>query len=315
MTYKIKHIPEDFIVDEVSSVKPGKTGRFTYFTLRKKDFTTENAIHLLSNYLKIERKKFGYAGSKDRHAITSQVVSVLGRINSVKLKEISIETLGFGDIPISLGDLEGNKFTIRIRNIEKKTKRIDKITNYFDSQRFSSNNDRIGKEIICNDFKKAVEIVLKGNGKTEEIVANYLKEHPTDYIGALRTIPKKILMLYIHAIQSRIWNETARHFENRNKNMELPIVGFATEFNNKEIEETVNKILKKEGLTMRSFIVKSIPELSSEGGQRFLFADIKDLKIGELEDDDLNKGKKQCTVSFFLPRGSYATVVVKELFR
>ena len=50
-----------------------------------------------------------------------------------------------------------------------------------------------------------------------------------------------------------------------------------------------------------------MPELSSEGTERDLFIEIKDFKIREMEKD-------KAVVSFSLPKGSYATVVIKELF-
>jgi tRNA(Glu) U13 pseudouridine synthase TruD len=64
----------------------------------------------------------------------------------------------------------------------------------------------------------------------------------------------------------------------------------------------------------RDFIIKPFPELSMEGDMREGFVDIGKLRFGEVEDDELIEGKK-VTISFVLPKGSYATMVVKKLFQ
>ena len=73
----IKSRPSDFIVSEIPSIKFGRQGRYKYFLLEKKNYNTEDAIIILSKHFKIPRKKFSYAGTKDKVAITKQYCSVL----------------------------------------------------------------------------------------------------------------------------------------------------------------------------------------------------------------------------------------------
>ena len=100
------------------------------------------------------------------------------------------------------------------------------------------------------------------------------------------------------------------------KNFKIPIAGFGTEFKDYDaiIEKIINKIMDDEGLCLRDFIIRRIPELSSEGGIREMYAEAKNLKIGKLEDDELNKGKKKIKISFILDKGCYATEFIKQLF-
>jgi len=67
-------------------------------------------------------------------------------------------------------------------------------------------------------------------------------------------------------------------------------------------------------ITTRSFVIREIPELSSEGVMRNAFVEVSNLSISDFDDDELNEGKKKCTVKFSLPKGSYATIVVKSMF-
>jgi len=312
--YKIKQLPEDFIVKEISSVKPGKEGKYSYFLLKKKNYTTIRALEHVAQALCIQLKKLSFAGNKDKTAITEQACSAEGvgkeKLEKVKLKDIEIKFLGRGDEPISLGILEGNEFEITVRNIDKKPKPKTKFVNLFGEQRFSKNNAEIGKAIVKKDFKKAVELLLEGKGDVENRIKEYLAKNPTNHVVALRTIPAKILKFYIHAYQSWIWNQIAKEHK-ENERAEIQLVGFGTIIEDKCMAD----FLLKEKIEPRDFIIREMPELSSEGSCRNFTAEAKDLEIGKLEEDELNKGKKKALIKFKLPKGSYATEFIKALLQ
>lgn len=311
--YKIKQLPEDFIVREISSVKPGKEGKYNYFLLKKKNYTTIRALEHIAHALCIQLKKLGFAGNKDKTAITEQVCSAEGvgkeKLERIKLKDIEIKFLGKGDEPISLGILDGNEFEITVRNIDKKPKPKTKFINFFGEQRFSKNNAEIGKAIVKKDFKKAVELLLEGKGDVEKKIKEYLVKNPTNYVGALRIIPSKLLKMYIHAYQSWIWNQIAKEHK-ENEIAEIQLVGFGTIVEDRCMAD----FLLKEKLEPRDFIIREIPELSSEGSCRDLTVEAKDVEIGTLEEDALNEGKKKILIKFKLQKGSYATEFIKFLF-
>jgi tRNA pseudouridine13 synthase len=317
--YKIKQLPEDFIVKEIPtdefSEKIRKNGTYFYFILKKTNYNTERAIQELSNYFRVQRKFFGYAGNKDKTAVTEQYCSAKGNIKDIKIKDIEVKLVGYGNEPISLGDLKGNYFDIVIRNIEKeeKPKKIDFVPNYFDEQRFgmNKNNHLIGKDIIKGNFKEAVEKLLSNNPELQD----FSGKNPNNYIATLRKLPKKILLLYIHSYQSYIWNKTVEqylHCKYRHDE-KIPLIGFGTEIKNKVLKEIIEKILKEEGVTFRDFILKQLPELSQEGTERNLFVKVEDLKIGQFEKDELNPEKYKTKISFFLDKGAYATNVIKDM--
>jgi tRNA pseudouridine13 synthase len=360
--YKIKQLPEDFIVKEESSVKLAGKGKYDIFKLKKREYTTEKAVQQVADSLHIDRKRIGYAGSKDSKAITEQSISIHnvnpGKVKNLNLKDIKLEFIGYSNEPISLGDLEGNSFEIVVRGISKKPKKIDRIINYFGEQRFSTNNAEIGKAIIKKDFKKAVDRLLESIGNDEKKVIEHLQKNKNDFVGALKEIPWKTLNMYIHAYQSKLWNETVEELvkgcppsedpkinsqlENNKKtkkfpapqstkaaafelearlptaasltNPKIPIIGFASEIQDKKVKAIVDKILQSEYVKPSDFVIRAIPDLSSAGNEREMFVEIKDLNIGELEDDELNNGKKKVKITFSLGKGSYATEVVNELF-
>ena len=71
--------------------------------------------------------------------------------------------------------------------------------------------------------------------------------------------------------------------------------------------------MQEEDLSFNDFIIKQIPELTLEGELRNVFVEVKDMKIGKKEQDELNPEKKKVKVSFTLPKGSYATMLIKRI--
>lgn len=330
--YKIKQIPEDFIVEEISNI-PLDEGRCNYFQLTKKNWNTIDVVKELGKKLGIKEKQIGFAGSKDKKAITSQMISFYnvnkGKIGRIKHEDWELQFVGSGNKPISLGDLEGNKFEIVVRNLDDTF--VDKISfveNYFDEQRFSKNNVEIGKSLIKKDFNTAVSLI------DDYRVKEYLKGHPTDFIGGLKTIPLRLLRMYVHAYQSYLWNETLKVYLLKKGNVtkkikyslssfifikehfdiNIPLIGFNEELINEKLKKIIISLMAREDISFKDFIIKQIPELSLEGEMRSAFVEVQDFQVLEESDDELNQGKKKIKLSFTLPKGSYATIVVKRLF-
>ncbi|MCX6706662.1 MAG: tRNA pseudouridine(13) synthase TruD [Candidatus Woesearchaeota archaeon] len=321
--YTIKNEPEDFIVKEKNTVKPanslkkGSAGNYSYYALKKRDFTTMRVLQRIAEFLKIPLKDIGFAGTKDKRAITEQIISIRdargdaeSRLKSFDSKDIELKFIGKGDSPISLGDLDGNEFEIIVRDAENDPKKIRKFINYFGEQRFSSNNAEGGRAIIKADFKRASELI------EDPLVKDFLDKNPGNHVGAIKTLPKKILTLYIHAYQSFIWNRTAEMFikkymkgkgMSKIKNFKVPVVGFGTELKNDGLGKIVKLILKEEKVSERDFILRQMPDLSQEGTERYLLCEVKGLKIKKLN-------SKTYKLNFFLPKGCYATELIRQMF-
>ena len=164
--YEIKKSPEDFIVREVNSITPGKQGKFAICLLKKRNYTTQRAIDHLASKLNKNISDFSFAGTKDKNAVTTQYISIKNigkdKLNNLNLKDIEVTFLGYSNKPISLGQLEGNEFTItvytKLRPVIRKT-----MPNHFGEQRFSKNNIEIGRLLIKNRFREAVELILKSD--------------------------------------------------------------------------------------------------------------------------------------------------------
>jgi len=342
--HKIKQAPEDFIVKEITNVAIGDTGKYAYFILKKKSYNTIKAIENIASTLRISPKNIGFAGNKDKNAVTEQLISIKNGkkdLEKVSLKGIGLKYAGKGDEEIYLGGLKGNEFYITIRNLEDtEIKKIEDkaknnrifMPNYFGTQRFSKNNHWIGKAIIKGDFKRALELVLESNSEQNERIEEHLQKQKNDFIGALKMIPFKMLKLYVHSYQSFLFNKALEEYVNINKkihigkkssnktnyNEKIPIIGFSTELTglkNKQTKKIIERLMEEEKITERDFIIRAIPDLSSEGSERNAFININDFKIINAGKDELNKSKEKIVVSFYLPKGCYATVLIDFLLK
>jgi len=88
---RIKQIPEDFIVKELSKPKI-EPGSYSYFKLKKTQWTTIAAIKQIAIRARMNTKFIGIAGNKDKEGITKQTISIF-RTNKERIKDLKINEL------------------------------------------------------------------------------------------------------------------------------------------------------------------------------------------------------------------------------
>ncbi|MBI4406366.1 tRNA pseudouridine(13) synthase TruD, partial [Candidatus Micrarchaeota archaeon] len=178
--------PEEFIVEEITLdgevLESGKkiekngveNGKFCHFVLEKKLWNTSQALNAIARFLRVGRKRFNSAGTKDRNAITVQLVSMFAgkpeQLLSIKVKDLHINGAWSDDKKLELGDLLGNRFTIALtekncgekisaEKIEQNVRRNNyAIPNFFGSQRFGSlrqNSHLVGKLLLQENWREA----------------------------------------------------------------------------------------------------------------------------------------------------------------
>jgi tRNA pseudouridine13 synthase len=317
--YVIKQLPEDFVVEEIMAVESQESGDHSYWELKKTDISTYDAISRLARALRIKERQIAISGTKDRRAVTTQTISIFrtskARCESARIRGIELRHIGYGDRPVHLGQHSANSFRIVVRNISKMPVVPKKIPNLFGEQRFSERNPDVGRALVKKDFKEAYGIISESH---DYGIQRHIDSHPNDYVGALKKLPKSLLRLYMHSYQSLLWNKTVERLLDRNPEapqQPIPLIGFGLECHDETLAEIIEEIMEEEGLHQREFIIREIPELSAEGGDRKLYMDVEKLEMGELEPDELNKGMKKALLSFTLPKGCYATALIGFLFR
>ncbi|MFQ5800402.1 MAG: tRNA pseudouridine(13) synthase TruD [Candidatus Hydrothermarchaeales archaeon] len=204
---------EDFVVTEVPVEKAGwENGEYTYFTLEKMGWDTIKAVSALSKTLGVSKKRFGFAGTKDRRALTRQRMAVwnidIEKLRSIKIKDMRLYDFKKSYERITLGDLLGNEFLITVRDpelgseevIEECKGQLSKrgIPNYFGYQRFGvvrPNTHVVGKMLLKDDIKGAVLSYLGDFYEEEQEDAKAARKElkeSMDFKEALKTFPKRL---------------------------------------------------------------------------------------------------------------------------
>ena len=190
---EIRREPEDFRVVEMPSYLPSGEGSHAYALVEKRGLSTLDVVKALRN-MGVPERTVGFAGRKDKHAATLQWFSVfeehvdklhsLNDIEGISILEESRHTNKLG-----LGHLRANRFEIRVRNPVPDWERIssailERITsfglpNYFGPQRFGSFNDN------------AIEAVRLARGES-------------------RAGTRRSYRFYLSALQSHVFNHLVK---------------------------------------------------------------------------------------------------------
>ena len=95
----------------------------------------------------------------------------------------------------------------------------------------------------------------------------------------------------------------------------INIIGFKTRLTAGLQGEIESRVLEEEGLTPKSFILASMPELGSPGAIRPALFKPEKFKVTEISRDEHNLDRLKLTLSFTLKRGFYATIGLREFMK
>lgn len=193
----VKERPEDFLVDEQPLYQPCGQGEHLYLFIEKREQTTTDVIRRLSKLFGVRRGDIGYAGLKDKYAVTRQHFSVrlpdpgkdeklLGRIEFTKFKLLWAAR---HTNKLRRGHLAGNRFVIRIRRVEAAAalharQILDHLVkvgapNYIGDQRFGyrQNNQTIGAHYLRGQWKEVLDEMLGRPGPSDPPVRQRARQH------------------------------------------------------------------------------------------------------------------------------------------
>ena len=178
---RLRERPEDFRVRELETVTPAPldaaSGDYPHLLLRVtlRGWDTNDFAHRLSNALGISRERVSWAGTKDKHAVTTQLFS-LANVDPDELPDVAdadVEVCGRVGRALRFGDLAGNEFGIRVSDADPGT--VGAVTaalrvggddtadvavpNYFGHQRFGSRRPvthEVGLCLARGEWREAV---------------------------------------------------------------------------------------------------------------------------------------------------------------
>ncbi len=165
--------------------------------------------------------------------------------------------------------------------------------------------------------------------KIERKLLKKLVETQMDYIQAFNSLSYGLRKLFIHAYQSALFNkylkirmleynqpfsEPLKGEVKRDGEVYAPIIGSKVDLKG-DSAEIYQRILETENITLKSFDSQLAKKLGAKGTYRNILMKIQDLKIHNINHDELNENMTKTTLDFRLKKGSYATVLLKEFFK
>lgn len=270
----------------------------------------------------------------------------LGKSDVAKIKERLQEIRQFG-MPNYFDEQRfgsvrsGNEFPVRqliLRDVEGALKNVLTST----SRRDHGSVKQIRK-IISDNWGNWAECFKLLPRSSERRIMTYLKNHPANFRQAFELIDPNIVLLYLHSYQSYLWNKGVSRllmnklkdeplikysyllgefiFYQRLKDNTLPIlkeqyipfITHKTVFSDETIAGIFREILKEEGIEIADFRIRGMQKTYFRKGERTVLVFPLNLTTKDAEPDELNKNKLKMTLEFDLPRGAYATILIKRL--
>lgn len=380
---KLKQLPADFQVEELTDAVPAAHGPFAFYLLEKSGWTTPDAIGVMCRRWGVESHRVSYGGLKDRHAETRQYLTIRhGPRRGLEHGPVRVRYLGQLDRAFDSTAITANRFRVTLRQLSPAEIAVMTanaaelvgagIPNYFDDQRFGSvgrDEHFAAKDWVHGRFEDGLRHVLtapyeydgpRQKAEKRTLLANwgnwaecrqrlpagharslvcYLGDHPDDFRGAVERLRPELQGLYLSAFQSELWNrvlaawltervpaenltaiEMKRHrlpvprtavAELEELRIPLPSARSAIDPES-EIGRITARILAEEGLTLDQVKIPGLRKPFFSRGDR-----AASLRPAGLEltpgDDERHVGRSKLVLAFELPRGSYATMVVKRL--
>ncbi|MGB9837209.1 tRNA pseudouridine(13) synthase TruD [Methanothermobacter sp.] len=204
----------DFQVEELPLMEPSGSGPNTWIWIEKEDRTTLDVLLDIARELHLDRRRMGFAGMKDRNAVTRQWICVSNtEPEDVKRIEDRIRNVRFlkvtsNEKKLRMGQLRGNRFKILIRDpeadepLDKARENLDElqekgVPNYYGWQRFGSPRaitHLVGRKLVHGDVKGAVDTYI-GNpveGESEPVSEARSAYDLGDLEGAYELMPASL---------------------------------------------------------------------------------------------------------------------------
>ncbi|XP_030071896.1 pseudouridylate synthase 7 homolog [Microcaecilia unicolor] len=191
---------------------PKARGSYCHFILYKENKDTMDAINVLSKFLRVKPNIFSYMGTKDKRAITVQEIAVL-KITAQRLAHLNnclmnfkLGNFSYKKWPLKLGELQGNLFTVVLRNITGTSEQVQQamtslrdigFINYYGMQRFGTtavSTYQVGRAILQNKWNEVMDLILKPRPGAEKGYMVKCREEwakTKDPDAALKKLPVK----------------------------------------------------------------------------------------------------------------------------
>lgn len=337
----IRSRPEDFFVEEIPLYPPDGTGPFLWLWVEKRERNTHDVAEALARGLDLPSRDVGWAGRKDRIAVTRQAFTVpaTAKGGAVEPRLAGLDLVG--DLEgvqilrvdrcrqrLRAGELEGNRFRLVVRDVdadaaEEAKGRLDTLVrrglpNRFGDQRYGRDGRNVerGLEVLRRD-------AVRGDKRRAMFMVSALQSKVFDAVLDARAhdalLPGDLAV--VHATGDWLRVEQPEAFADRLERFAISPTGpiFGTKVKRPEGEagalerRILDEILVAGGLEGFDPATFEPPDgLRLTGDRRPLR--VRPRRASLEYAPELEPGENVAILAFDLPAGSYATVLVEALF-
>src|SRR5688500_11436911 len=162
LSARIRSVPEDFRVEEVDAFEASGSGEHLLLAIEKRGMNTAFAARRIAEWAGVPESAIGYAGLKDRHAVTRQRFSVhlpkkvAPDIAQLESDELRVLEHTWHSRKLPRGALVGNRFVLVLRDVRGDREAIERrlqaiaqrgVPNYFGEQRFGRGGDNVAQAL------------------------------------------------------------------------------------------------------------------------------------------------------------------------
>lgn len=159
---RMRVAPEDFFVEELPGFEPSGSGEHLLLTIEKRGMNTAFAAKRIAQWARVPELAVSYAGLKDRHALTRQRFSVhlpkkiAPDLAALESSELRVLDHAWHARKLPRGALAGNRFVLVLREVEGDRTAIDQrlqaiarrgVPNYFGEQRFGRDAGNVAQAL------------------------------------------------------------------------------------------------------------------------------------------------------------------------
>ncbi|MDF1875092.1 tRNA pseudouridine(13) synthase TruD [Sulfurimonas sp. SAG-AH-194-I05] len=340
INFHFKQTARDFVVEELPLYDFSGEGEHLILFVRKKNIATMELVSILAKYLGIKNKEIGYAGLKDKYAMTKQYISIHKQheeaMDTFTHEGIKILSKTYHNNKIRIGHLKGNRFYIKLKKVnptsaikmDEALKNISEfgMPNYFGYQRFGNDGDnhiqgeqiakgtkrernpKIRKFLISAYQSHLFNMWLSRRLEINTLLANFeakelesLLNIPLEELKKLKKQKHPFKVLF-GDIMEHYPHGRLFDFDGSEEDLER--------FNTRNI--SVTGMLCGEKVKMSSLTAGIIEKdfddtINADGARRYAWV----YPVGV--EGRFNAIEAQYELNFTLPKGSYATVLIEEL--
>jgi len=333
---------ERFFVEEIPLFKFADKGSNLILKIKKTDMSTFKLITVIAKATRLEQRDIGYAGLKDKNATTIQYISIPKQYERDVIKNLTTEKIEilekyYSKFPIKVGQLKGNRFSIVLEAVDKKTEEnIQKIAkelvangipNYYGYQRFGEDSKSYeqGKEIAHSGKKlkgakekllvSAYQSFLYNSWLSERVAisktvnknsvedASKFLEYPIELVKELAKQPHFFKLFIGDEMQSYPYGKS--YYLQDFKRASKDFVAHKFSPTGLLVGYKVKRALADAGHLEEAFDDTELYAL--KGDRRFAWIFPEDLTF------QYSEAEEKLTINFYLPKGSYATTFLEEI--